>query len=252
MEQIGAVASRIIPTPTTRSSGESGEDRQREAELALFRKGLPSRFRGRSFDDFDPDPDAEALDLARRFHAACENWFKAGRPDEPPGPILFLTSERAGEVVAPGNGKSLLAACVLESLASDWLRIYRHERTGEQWPNLVFVTTEQVISEVRACYRRDDRTPDEVVGRYLAADVLVLDDVGTEPSGEDATSRLFRLLEFRRKPLVLTSNYSTKQLRARSPEWAKLVSRMRERMLGSVLRGPDRREPEGDPWKVWR
>jgi|GEM_PF-6454719 len=253
---IGETVPHVLPPKTLSSStlGEmtTTESRERERDLRTFRAGLPPKFRNKHFADFDPNPDRKALTLARRFAAACNGWFEAGRPDHA-GPMLFLTSERQGEVIAPGNGKSLLAACVLTWLAENGrLRIYEHERTGERWPNLVFVTSVDLISEVRSTYgNRDGRTPDEVVGKYLAADVLVLDDIGTEPSGEDATVRMFQVLDKRRRPTIFTSNYSLDHLRQKSPEWAKHVSRIREKMIGAVLTGPDRREPESDPWAEW-
>lgn len=251
---IGGTAAQVIPLRTTLSSNEPAVDHATARDVATMRSTFPPKLRGKTLADFDANPDTNAADRAREFVSVCDRWFTAGRPEDVPGPVVFFTSERHGEVVAPGNGKSLLAVGILEAIAAQgWLSIYRHERTGEQWPNLVFVTTVDLISEIRACYSPSSaRTVEEVIGRYLAADVLVLDDVGTEPAADDAVSRLFILLDKRRRPTVFTSNYSPKQLSFRMPEWAKLISRVRERLRGAVLTGPDRRVPEGDPWAHWK
>lgn len=256
MEQIGASAEATIRTLTILSSSEAEAEERREYErsLAVYRAALPSALRGKRWEDFDPNPDHEALERAREFADVCANWFEAGRPTEPPGPVVFFTSRRPGEEIAPGNGKTLLGGIILNDLAErGHLRIYTHERTGAQWPNLVFVSVTDLLDEIRACYGRGaERTVDEVIGRYLAADVLQLDDVGTESDSDDSTAKLFTLLEKRKRPIIITSNYTTKQLAKRRVEWAKLVSRIRERMLGAVLTGPDRREPKADPWATWR
>lgn len=250
---IGALVQ--LPTKSETTLSWSEEERfEYQRDVRMMREDFPRALRGQTLGTFDPKPDAEALTVAGEFVRVCERWFENGRPDEPPGPVVFFSSRRAGEDVAPGNGKSRLAVGILEALAADgFLRMYRHERTGEAWPNLMFVSTPDLIAEIRACYSPSSaRTVDEVVGRYLGADVLVLDDVGTEPDKDDATSHMYRILEKRRKPIIITSNYSTQRLRERTPEWAKVVSRMRERMRGAVLTGPDRREPQGDPWAAWR
>lgn len=215
---------------------------------------MPKPLRGRTLADFDPDPDAAALAVTGEFVAAALNWFRQPDLTEPAGPVLFLTSERKGERVSAGNGKTLLACAALEALAAGGvLRLYQHERTGEQWPSLAFISAPDLISAIRSCYApQSGRTVDEVIGRYLSPDVLVLDDIGTESGSDDATMRLFTLLDKRRKATVFTSNYSTKMLRDRSPEWVKLVSRMFERGKGAILTGPDRRKPATDPWQAWK
>jgi hypothetical protein len=237
---------------TIKPSDGDYERREHERHMAAFRAQLPPEMRGKTFADFDPNPDRDALQQAQAFARACDGWMAAGRPEDPAGPVLFLTSKRENEDIAPGNGKTLLACASLEDVAERHIRIYKHERTGEEWPNIVFVRAGDFLDEVRACYAPGSpRTPAEVIGRYLAADVLGMDDVGTEPGGDDATAKFFAFLDKRKKPTAFTSNYTTDQLRRRSVEWAKLVSRMRQRMRGALLTGPDRRLPQADPWAKW-
>lgn len=242
--------------PPSTSPSPTSEEALRRAEAMRVMLAQPSLegYRHCTLDNFDPKPDAEALAQARYFVRATDGWFRAGRPAAAGAPQLYLTSARKDELIAPGSGKTHLAVGILRALAEmGHARVYKHERTGEEWPNLVFIQTDALIREVRSGYARDAaRGPDEVAGRYIGADVLVLDDVGTEPDKEDATARMFSIIEKRMlRPTIYTSNYTTKQLSGRVVEWAKLVSRMRSGLRGCVLKGPDRRPAAADPWEVW-
>jgi DNA replication protein DnaC len=232
------------------------EDRAARTRLCeMVTSQLPDHLRDASFEGFNPDPDRKALALARQWTEAVEDWFVAGRPQGGPG--IMLTSERKGEEIAPGCGKSWLAASSLRALAERGVgRVYEFEQGRDKWCSIMWTSSADLITEVRSTYNRNsDATAEQVVGRYVWADVLVLDDVGTEPSGDDATAHLFRLIDNRiGRPTFFTSNYSTEKLRTRSPEWAKLVSRMRANLKGALMTGPDRRVPEKgvDPWARWK
>ena len=255
-ETIGAIAVRASLPPTIPSSRADDEEAaERQLLRRLVRRQLPDYLRHASFDGFDPNPDADALALVKRWVDAVERWHSAAMPSG--GPSIILTSERAGETVAPGNGKSMLAAAALFDLVDRGVgRVYTWERSAETWPSLMWTSSADLVAQVRSTYgRREGKTAEEIVGQYAWADVLVLDDVGTEPSGDDATSHLFRLMDTRLgKPTFYTSNYSLRDLERRSPEWAKLASRMSAHLKGAVLRGPDRRRPTKtrDAWGEWR
>lgn len=259
VETIGAITSRAAPSqPEIQASSPTTTEEQEEraALLHLVRTQIPAKVRHASFVGFDPNPDRSALRLAQQWVEAVERWYQAGTPDG--GPSMLLTSEREGETTAFGNGKSHLAAAALLALVERGVgRVYHFERGGESWPSLMWTSSADLINQVRSTYNRtSDVTATQIVGRYAWADVLVLDDIGTEPSGEDATAQLFRLMELRAgKPTIYTSNYGRRQLGQRSPEWGKLASRMALHLKGAVLRGPDRREAmQGgpDPWGEWR
>lgn len=248
-----------LPVKTLSSSEAAAEDERqarRVAHAVLTQPGM-APYRHCTLDNFDPDPDATALRRTREWVHVVRRFMDATREGKhfKIAPQLFLTSERAGEEVAPGSGKSHLTAAALRALAeAGYGRVHTHERSGEQWPSLVFVSAVELLAEIRNTYNRgSEKTAAEVVARYVGADVLVLDDVGTETGGDDATMQFFRLLDRRiLRPTAYTSNYSPKQLRERSPEWAKLVSRMQSGMRGAVLHGPDRRRSEeANPWAMF-
>lgn len=239
----------------TSSEPQDFDAEERKAVRHMVRLQLPPHLKGASLDGFDPTPDRRALELVRRWVEAIAAWSAKGKPGG--GPSVMLTSSRDGEVVAPGNGKSLLAAGALLALADAGVgRVYPFENGGDTWVSLMWISSADLIAHVRSTYNRNtSRTAEEVIAKFVWADVLVLDDIGTESGSEDATAHLFRLIDARiGKPTFYTSNYSTEQLRTRSPEWAKVESRMRTNLRGAVLRGPDRRRPaEGtDPWGEWK
>ena len=253
---IGALVGKVNLPPTIQSSSPDDEEAAADRQLLrrLVRAQLPEHLRRASYATFDPNPDADALSLTQRWVEAVERWYAARMPAN--GPSLILTSERQGEAVAPGNGKTLLSACALFDLVDRGVgRVYTWERSAETWPSLMWTSSADLIDQVRSTYgRREGVTAGEIVGRYVWADVLVLDDVGTEPGGEDATAHLFRLMDSRiGKPTLYTSNYSLRDLQRRSPEWAKLASRMSAHLRGAVLRGPDRRRPTkaAEAWGEW-
>lgn len=256
-EAIGVAVSRVTPTlmiPCSKAEQEADRAEERSALLRMVRQQIPEPLRHASFAAFDPNPDVAALRLTEQWADAVERWYVAGKPTS--GPNLLLTSKREGEEVAPGNGKTMLAAAALLSLAERGVgRIYNFERGGETWVSLMWVSSADLISQVRSTYNRNsDVTAEQIVGRYTWADVLVLDDVGTEPGQEDATSHLFRLMDHRiGKPTFYTSNYAPKKLADRSPEWSKIVSRMSASLRGTSLSGPDRRKPSNpsEAWGEW-
>ncbi len=250
---------------TILTSSEADAERRRDTGRTIrdILSRVPEKYQHCTLDNFDPTHDADALREARRYVDACAGWFDAGKPTRN-APSVFFTSvrwvqgdgpEKRRAVIAPGNGKTHLAVGIIRELAErGYGRVYRHERSpSEMWPNLVFVSSTAFLDEVRTCYRRDSpKTVEEVIGRYVNADVLIFDDVGTEDENADAMQKLFMLLEKRTRPTIYTSNYRASQLEKRpNPEWAKLVSRMRTGMIAVMLTGPDRRPPDGDPWKEW-
>lgn len=261
-ERIGAIAEKArLPAMIPYSQRMTKEEIEREdaAQRARLREmviaQLPAHLEGASFSGFDPNPDRKALALSRQWTEAVEEWFMADRPQGGPG--IMLTSERPNEEIAPGTGKSFLAAASLIAIADRGVgRVYKFEQGRDEWCSLMWTSSADLIASVRSTYNRNSSaTAEEVVARYVWADVLVLDDVGTEPSGDDATAHLFRLIDNRiGRPTFFTSNYSTEKLRQRSPEWAKLVSRMRANLKGALMTGPDRRVPEKgvDPWAAWK
>lgn len=82
------------------------------------------------------------------------------------------------------------------------------------------------------------------IGQFMAAPVLVLDDLGAERTSEWTAEQMFRLADYRNKhclPTVLTSNLDGKQLRERYGD--RVIDRLTDGAM--LLRIPD---PE-TPWR---
>ena len=89
------------------------------------------------------------------------------------------------------------------------------------------------------------------------ADLLVIDDIGTEILSEWLTEKIFNLVNYReivRKPLIITSNLNYADLEQKFKEYdehTRIKSRIQGMCLDLELKGPDRREnPEKFNWLI--
>jgi DNA replication protein DnaC len=169
-----------------RDAAEVAEQR-RQAEQRhqqqLTTARIPTRFIGRSFENFVAETDAQrhALTVARSY---AED---------------FTTNARRGVglVMAgmPGTGKSHLAAAILQALFPR---------------NVAYMTCMDVIRAVRETWRRDSERSETQVLRHLEQlDLLVIDEVGVQYGTDGEQTVLFDVLDRRYRevrPTVLLTN----------------------------------------------
>ena len=112
-----------------------------------------------------------------------------------------------------------------------------------------FVTSQQVSSQLKSSWQKWGETEEDVFQRLIGVDLLVLDDLGKGVPSEWFAENLFRLIDERwshKKPMVITSQYSTTDLadrlcKADEATLDAMKSRLRGWCEGIVLEGPDRR-----------
>lgn len=162
---------------------ERQEQAQRAHRAMLDASQVPSRFIGRSFENFVADTDTKrhALTVARDF---AERFAEAKRKGSG---LIF-----AGK---PGTGKSHLAAAILQHLMPAAVR---------------YATCLDLIRAVRETWRKDsERTEGELL-RYLEKlDLLVIDEVGMQYGTDGEQTILFDVLDRRYRevrPTVLLTN----------------------------------------------
>lgn len=201
-------------------------ERASEIEDILGRLGVTRKYRAKTLAGFDTAPDGHALKAARRFLAD----YRGGNPSS-----LFLYSERPGEPLAPGSGKTHLAVAVLRDLALD---------PAISLNDLGFVFVPRMLLELQSTFKHPEKSELSVVRKYVEPEVLVWDDFGAEKLSDYAARALYTVLYEREgKANIFTSNFSLAQIESRDPSG--YTMRITSRIAGEakIIRfgGPDRR-----------
>ncbi|MGE5590977.1 MAG: ATP-binding protein [Bacillota bacterium] len=195
------------------------EARRREEDLRqrIEQSGLPARYQRATFEAFEPARGTEkAVAICREYAASFARGVEDG---------LLVRGPK-------GAGKTHLAAAVALSLLQSGFRV-------------AFWNVPLVLDEIRSSFgARSDKEEraSEIMERARRADLLILDDIGTEKPSEWVVERLYLVVEMRYqdlKPLIVTTNASMKELEeALSP---KTVSRLVEMCRGVSLEASDYR-----------
>ncbi len=167
---------------------------RRDARVAslLGKSGLSKRLRHYTFDNFKPYVSPEAT----RALAKVEEYLAHWEENKENGWGLYL----CGGV---GTGKTHLAVAVLNEL------IHR-----KKVPSL-FVTVPELLDNLRGAYNDPGRNLDEWMDTVTNADLLVLDDLGSERPTEWVQERIFVIVNHRYRealPTIFTSNIGPKDL----------------------------------------
>lgn len=196
------------------------------AEHHMERIGVNRLYRRKYLGEFDPSHDASAYDAT----VDLVERFKEGER-----PSLYLYSERPGETIAPGSGKTHLAVGALRVLASDPVI---------PLDDLSFVFVPRLLLEIQATFKNPERSELEVVERYARPELLVWDDFGAEKLSDYAARTLYTLLYEREgRSNIFTSNLSLADVETRDPSG--YTQRITSRIAGDArivrMTGPDRR-----------
>lgn len=129
----------------------------------------------------------------------------------------------------PGNGKTFFAACIANALID------------RGYPALIS-TVPALIAAFASDYGRERA---RILAQIADADLLVLDDVGTERRTGYTAEKLFELVDARyraRKPLIVTTNLSLEAIRNPADlEYKRAFDRIIEMCTPVVVSAPSRR-----------
>lgn len=179
-----------------------------------------------SFEAFDPGVFPETVpegmtitqrEQMKRIRDVCEQYADQFPAQQPKDLLLYGNS---------GLGKSYLLCCIAR-------------RLSERGMDVQLVSAYDVIRRMRdAFFGRADEPED-----FYQTDLLLIDDLGMEPMMENITlEQLFHLINVRRSrrlPMVISTNLTMKDLKARYSE--RIASRLLDSGLCRVIqiRGAD-------------
>ena len=195
------------------------DDLDADKPTAQLQRRIPIRFRSDPWSGFDATGDRA------KAKVSCQKWaasVAAGHPSS-----LWL-------VGLPGRGKTQMAYWTALELAKSGTQVVAHEASV-------------LVTRLRESYAADGnhvrRALDEAIADACAADVLLLDDLGSElasATADDVRALLYRLVNTRwehNRPTIITSNATTEQLAALGLD-QRIVSRLSSYFTVTVS-GPD-------------
>jgi DNA replication protein DnaC len=173
---------------------ELADEQRRERERKLRRlfddTRLGERFKESTFEQWVSMPGTQKA--FSEAVAMVDQWNE--RRETGQGLILYGP---------PGNGKSHLAASIINGLVSKGV-------LG------VFLSVPELMDRIRYTYdTQNNETESAILAGLDSADLLILDDAGAERWSEWVESKLFRIIDTRyrkRKPIIVTTNLDLKAL----------------------------------------
>ncbi len=118
----------------------------------------------------------------------------------------------------------------------------KREETGD---TVFFATASDLLDHLRSAYAPDNPTlPEDLLDRIKTADLLVLDDFGSERSTPFAEDKLFQIINYRyedRLPTIVTTSLDFGEIESSRP---RIASRLGDRdvVLRVPMSGPDYRK----------
>jgi DNA replication protein DnaC len=171
--------------------------RERQYRAAIADAGIGRANEHKTFENYDRSWQPVGWDYCRRFAANPQGWV-----------VLWGHA---------GNGKTHLLSAIANTLAHAGRRP-------------IYASADDLIGNLQSGYGAGDF--DDRLASWREADVLLLDDLGTEGLTDDRASLLFRVLNHRyneRAPLVVATNLKPGDLPAR------LDSRLRDEQLAAQV-----------------
>lgn len=166
---------------------KESEDRKRDIEDALYKAGIPERFKKCTLENYTTDLSGQnkALRVSMDYLTQFNEILKTGSS-------LFFCGTF-------GTGKTHLAVAILTQL------IELRKTTGK------YSTTMKMIRDIRSSYRGGKYSEQQIIDKYVKYPLLVLDEVGVQLGTDNEKLLLFEVINGRYEnynPTILISNLS--------------------------------------------
>ena len=200
------------------------QDRQKAYEGKFKIAKIPLQYRDKTFSDYEVNADnSEAVKAAKEF---LEN---------PKGGMFFFGD--------PGTGKTFLSAIIAQEFV-------------KKGHSVIFGDVPSLLDDLKSTFDSKNKSLDDLMESLTTADLLVLDDLGTESPTDWAVERIYLIINQRynaEKPLIVTSNFKLSEVGQRLNEPKKsenkfpsvtgkrIVSRLAQMCKRIEIKGRDRR-----------
>jgi DNA replication protein DnaC len=210
------------PECEQRNDQREWELMRRDARVKMLRQrsGLSKRMKGYTLTGFEPYVSPAAARAMEKVETYLKNWEQ----NREEGRGLYFCG-------GTGTGKTHLAVAVMNEVIA-----------RKRVPSL-FVTVPELLDNLRGTYNNPGRDLDEWMDAVKNAELLVLDDLGSERPTEWVQERLFVIVNHRYRealPTIFTSNIGPEKLPAQLGE--RTASRIIAMCEGVELEGADYRE----------
>ena len=154
---------------------------------------IDEKFRNSKFENWDFTKGNDKMyKIADKYTKKFENMKK-----ESVGLLLYGS---------PGNGKTYTVACIANFLIEKMLPV-------------ICVNADSLLNRIKDTYKKWGKEVEEDVLRGLDnADLLIIDDLGTEQDTEWTRTKIYNILDSRYRnglPLIITTNLSLMELKNR-------------------------------------
>lgn len=167
---------------------------------------LPLRLATKGYTDYKPVNDAARnhVDLCKAYAASWNETYQGGAN-------IIMCGK-------PGTGKTHLASVICRQVAT------------QNNARPLYTTVSRMIRDIRSSYNRDSENSEEqVIARYVNADLLVIDEVGVKLSSDHERSMLFEIVDERYQqlmPTIIISNLLVGEIGKHTDE--RMVDRLSE------------------------
>lgn len=167
-----------------RQSKDESKEKQIRLEKLMKNSLMDKKFKSSTFENWDFKKGTKQMhDLGKRY----ANNFKECKQQ---GLGLLIYGE-------PGNGKTYLSSCIANSLLENFIPV-------------ICVSINGLLGRIQETYNKWGKEAEADVIRGLCnADLLIIDDLGTEKKTDWSQSMIYNIIDSRYRsnlPLIITTN----------------------------------------------